>query len=132
MRLNAQGTQVAVKCRQQVLHHGLKRGFLLAGKQAAFVGASQKVSRFVERTAGGADEALMVGGRCTPIPFGDIGPYAVGGADDLVSYSGASKCIPVDRSLPHEISQLLGHGVNLETFESKLEHNGDSFRGPSC
>jgi len=126
MRLITKGTQVAVEGGQQVFEQVPEGRFLLPRKKTAFVGTTEKVSRFVERTACNPDESLVISGRSPAVTFSNVGADAVGRTHDLLAKGGLGERVPMGNRIPYKICEIFGHGIDLQAIEGEFGHDDES------
>src|SRR6187549_3745970 len=94
------GTKVRVQAGQEFAEQSLQRQFLFLRQETSLVCASQEVAHFIERSAGGANETLVVCRRCPAIAFGNVGPYTVSRANELVANGGLGERVPGSSYIP--------------------------------
>src|SRR5688572_5251023 len=114
--------EIRIQRGQQFLQQNLHGRLLLFCEQSALVGPSEEMPDFVKRTPRGSNESLVIGGRGTSIPLGNIRAYAVCSANELMPDRGLRKRLPTGDHFPNQIGQFLCHRVNPQFVERELRH----------
>src|SRR5262249_19493611 len=85
-------------------------------------GAAKPMLCLVQRAPANPHEMSIFLVGSTPHPFGDIGPYAIRGADQLLSYCIFCKNGPPQDHGPNLVRKFLRKAIDRQVFEIRPSH----------
>ena len=120
--MRTQRAKIRIQCWQQLLENSPELGFLFARQQRTFIGATEEMPYFVQRTSRRANKPLVIRRGRSAITFRDICTDAVGRTHQLVTDRASRERMPRDYDRPNKVGKLLGKAVDAEFIESEACH----------